>query len=243
MSEVYNDYNNNFGWYIPKVMQEEYVNWMINNPEIVQLDENLNVIKVWPNKLEIAKYFNSRIQGVDLALRNSCRFKGYHFVIKVLYDRGLRPIVKEKRNTAIYAYNPPQEIFKRIFQGEKFVVEDFYKEPWNTQFQLITRYKNSVAAGNALDLSVTNIRRVAKNDNILFHKEYFFSFDPILPIHKVVADICDLLEKQKQKIIKEDEEDFLNKQIEIFKKTYTEEGRVIGYVEKSIRDILLKKNE
>ena len=239
MGDIQDNYNNNMGIYIPGYMERHYVNWSINYPEICQLDEEFNVIKVWNNKREIAEYYNKKIQGVDLAIRNSCRFQGYYFVIKVLYDIGLRPILKEKRNTAIYAYNPSEDLLERVYKGEQFTAEDFFQDELKNSFQFIARYRNSVAAGNALDLSVTNIRRVSKCE-LLFHKEYFFTFYPILRIHEVVADIVDLLNKKKNNLIKSDELLTLETSIKEFKEIYTEENRVVGNVELKIRDLFLK---
>lgn len=240
MGETQQNYNNSWGIYIPKYMEENFINWGINYPEIVQLDEDFNVIKIWNNKREIAEYYNKRIQGVDLAIRNSCRFQGFYFVIKVLYDRGLRPVLKEKRNTCIYAYNPPDFILKRIYEGELFTAEDFFNDEYRDFFQFIARYKNSVAAGNHLDLSVTNIRRVSKCE-LLLHKEYFFSFKPILHIHEVVADIVDLSLKKKEKLIKEDELIKLDSVIKEFKEIYSEEGRVVGNLERKVYKALMEE--
>lgn len=238
MGEVQNNYNNNLGIYIPSYMEKHYINWSINYPEICQLDEDFNVIKIWNNKRNIAEYYGKRIQGVDLAIRNSCRFQGYYFVIKVLYDIGLRPVLKEKRNTAIYAYNPSDFILESYEKGEQFTAEDFFKDEYQNQFQFIKRYKNSVAAGSSLDLSVTNIRRVSKCE-LLFHKEYFFTFKPILRIHEVVADIDDLYSKVKSKItLKSDEYEKLISSIEEFKKIYSEEYRYVGLIEKRIKKLI-----
>ena len=238
MGEVQNNYNNNLGIYIPSYMEKNYINWTINCPEICQLDENFNIIKIWKNKRDIAEYYNKKIQGVDLAIRNSCRFQGYYFVIKVLYNIGLRPVLKEKRNTAIYAYNPSDEILERYYKGEQFEANDFFKDEFKNKFQFIRRYRNSVAAGNDLDLSVTNIRRVSKCE-LLFHKEYFFTFNPLLKIHEIVADIDDLYFKIKSNIpLKEDENEKLIKSIKEFHEIYSEKDRIVGNLEKKINQLI-----
>lgn len=235
-----NNSGNNLDVNIPKLLASKYPTWMFQYPQILQLDENFEPVKVWNNKKEIAEYFNKKIQGVDLALRNCCRFQGYYWVIKVLYEReGLRPLLTEKRNTPIYAYNPPEDILDRYYNYEEFKQEDFFKEGIKEQFQFIGRFKNSVAAGNFLDLSVTNIRRTAKGE-LLFHKDYFFSFTPLLHIHELVADIFELSAKNNTGKIKDDEKIKLINDIDFFKKEYTEEGRVVGNAEKRLYKTIIE---
>ena len=91
-----------------------------------------------------------------------------------------------------------------------------------------------------MDLSVTNIRRVSKCE-LLLHKEYFFSFKPILHIHEVVADIVDLSLKKKEKLIKEDELIKLDSVIKEFKEIYSEEGRVVGNLERKVYKALMEE--
>ena len=151
----------------------------------------------------------------------------------------MRPLLTEKRNTPIYAYNPPEELLDRYYNYEEFKQEDFFKEGIKEQFQFIGRFKNSVAAGNFLDLSVTNIRRTAKGE-LLFHKDYFFSFTPLLHIHELVADIFELSAKNNTGKIKDDEKIKLIRDIDSFKKEYTEEGRVVGNAEKKLYKTIIE---
>lgn len=233
-----NNSGNNLNVNIPQLLATKYPQWIFQCPQILQLNEDLEPIKTWNNKKEIADYFNKKIQGVDLALRKCVRFQGFYWVIKILYEEeGLRPLLTEKRNTAIYAYNPPEDILQRYYDYEEFTQADFRKEGLKEQFQFIGRFRNSVAAGDFLDLSVTNIRRVAKNE-LIFHKDYFFSFTPLMPIHKLVADIFELNGKNSRNQLKEDKKVKLYNDIKEFKETYTEEGRVVGNAEKKLYKII-----
>ena len=234
---------NNLGVNIPNLLNQKYKNWGVLYPEILQLDENLEPIKVWNNKKDIAAYFGKKIQGVDLALRKCCRFRGYFWVIKILYEKeGLRPVKVDKRNTKIYAYNPPQNILDKYYNYEQLSQEDFTRDGVKETFQFIGRFKNSVAAGEFLDLSVTNIRRVAKKE-ILLHKDYFFSFEPLLDIHKVTAEIFDLSNKNNLGTIRDDEKDKLFKYIDNFKENHLKVKRVIGFAEEELFELLSKKEE
>ena len=52
-----------------------------------------------------------------LALRKSCRFQGYFWIAKVLYEKeGIKPVKTIRRNDAIYAYNPSEEMLQKILQ-------------------------------------------------------------------------------------------------------------------------------
>ena len=48
---------------------------MFQYPQILQLDENFEPVKIWNNKKEIAEYFNKKIQGADLVLEIVVDFK------------------------------------------------------------------------------------------------------------------------------------------------------------------------
>lgn len=232
---------NSFDINIPEYLNSHYPKWTDKNPEICQLGEDLNCIKVWKNKQEITKFFGARVQGLDLALRNSCRFKGFFWVVKVLYDEGLRPEPTAKRNDKIYAYNPSKELLERYNNYEFIDPNSFYKEGVRETFQFIGRFKNSVAVSMALDLSITNIRRVAKKDpDIIFHKDYFFSFEPLLRINKVVAEIIDLSSYNERGVLDEKEKELLYDYIKEFKETYFETKREIGFVEEQLYKILTK---
>ena len=238
------DYNN-LGINIPIFLQQNYSDWLIKYPEIYQLDENFNILKEWSCKKEILIFYNSRPQGLDLALRKLCRFKGFFFCWKVLFEKeNLRPILSEKRNEAVYAYNPSDELLKRYYNYESFSHKDFYESGLREQFQFITRFKNSVICGSTLDLSITNIRRCAKHEpTVIFHKDYFFSFTPLLKIHKLTADILELSEKNNKGIIKEEEKFNLIQDIIEFKIKYkdSENNREIGFKEKQLWDLLRDK--
>ena len=224
-------YGNNLGVDIPKLLAEKYPNWIYNTPEILQLDENFNPIKVWSNKKEISEHFRKKVQGIELAIRKSCRFQGYYWMIKVLYEKeGLRPVLTEKRNTPIYTYDPPEEILDNYWN---FTLEDFAKEEWKYKFKFLGRFSNSVSAAKFLDLSVTNIRRVSKKELIL-HKGYYFSFDPILEIHALTADILELSSLNAKGLLREEEQYRLLECMKKFKELYCEEGRIISSAERSI---------
>lgn len=229
---------------IPDLLNQKYPNWMDNYPEILQLDENLNPIRVWKNKKEIINYFRKKVQGLDLALRKSCRFQGYFWIAKVLYENeGIRPIKTIKRNDAIYAYNPSDEMLERYNNYEEINTKDFFKEGIRETFQFIGRFTNSVAISKVLDLSITNIRRVAKCDpDIVFHKDYWFSFIPLMKIHQLEADIIELSHLNERGVLREDDKILLLKYIQEFKDSYTEEGRVIGFIEKQLYNILKENN-
>jgi len=228
------DFGNNLGLSIPKLLESKYPNWIYLTPEIVQLDEDFNILKIWNTKREIADFYRKKIQGVELAIRNSCRFQGFYWVIKVLYEKeGLRPSLTEKRNTQIYTYDPPIEILENYWN---FKISDFWKDEWKSKFRFIGRFSNSVSASHSLDLSVTNIRRCAKEEEgIILHKGYFFSFNPILEIHQLTADIVEYTTSNSKGLLKEEEEIKLYSCIERFKEVYSEEeDRVISSIEKKI---------
>ena len=116
-------------------------------------------------KKEITIYTNKKVQGLDLALRKSCRFQGYFWIAKVLYEKeGIKPVKTIRRNDAIYAYNPSEEMLQKYYNYEDFDTKDFFKSGIAETFQFIGRFSNSVAISKILDLSITNIRRVAKCD-------------------------------------------------------------------------------
>lgn len=202
---------------IPELLAEKYPNWGDRFPEILQIDEDMNIIKVWRNKKEIVEFYHKKIQGLDLALRKRCRFIGYFWIIKILYEKeGIRPIITEKRNSPIYAYDPPEYICENC---NDYKISDFYSEEHKSKFRFIGRFNNSVIVGEHLDLSVTNIRRVAKGE-IPLHKGYFFSFIPIYDIHKISSDILELLEKKDRFGISEEEIVKLNDLIVDFKQEF-----------------------
>ena len=66
-----NNYENNLGVNVTELLTKKYINWIYNYPEILQLDEDFNVIKVWSNKKDIASHFRKKIQGVELAIRKT----------------------------------------------------------------------------------------------------------------------------------------------------------------------------
>lgn len=232
---------NSFDINIPEYLKNNYPNWMETCPKICQLGEDLNCLKVWNNKQEIIHFFNARVQGLDLALRNSCRFKGYFWVAKVLYDEGLRPEPTTRRNDKIYAYNPSEALLEKYNNYEPINTEDFYKEGIRENFQFIGRFNNSVAVSKALDLSITNIRRVAKKDpDIIFHKDYFFSFEPLLKINKIVADIIELSSYNERGVLDDKGKENLCSYIEYFKKNHLIIKRNIGFVEEQLYKILNK---
>lgn len=243
IDKIYNgDPTNNMGINIPNYLAEKYPNWLVNFPEVYQLNEDLIPTKTWRNKKDIAKWFGKRIQGVDLALRKCVRFQGYYFVIKVLYDEGLRPIKTPKRNDMIYAYDPSQDLLNRYYDYEEFHHEDFFKEGLRETFRFIGRFRNSVVCADYLDLSITNIRQVAKQTpNLLFHKDYYFSFVPIMPIHEIEADIIDLSAKNQDGTIKDEEKIKLLRLVKEFKDLYTEEGRVVGGIEKKLYKLICEE--
>lgn len=235
---------NNLGIDIPKLLSEKYPRWMENTPEILQLDENLNPIREWKNKKEITIYFKKKVQGLDLALRKSCRFQGFFWIAKILYENeGIRPIKTIKRNDAIYAYNPSEEMIEKYNNYEDLDINDFFKEGIRETFQFIGRFTNSVAVSKALDLSITNIRRVAKCDpDIVFHKDYWFSFVPLMKIHQLEADIIELSHLNERGVLREDDKIQLINYIKEFKELYTEKGRAVGFIEKELWNVLNKKN-
>lgn len=202
---------------IPKLLAEKYPYWGERFPEILQIDEDMNIIKIWKNKKEIIEFYHKKIQGLDLALRKRCRFIGFFWIIKVLYEKeGIRPIITEKRNSPIYAYDPPEYICENY---NDYKISDFYSEEHKSKFRFIGRFNNSVIVGEHLDLSVTNIRRVAKGE-IPLHKGYFFSFIPIYNIHKLSSDILELIEKRDRFGISEEEINRFNSLIVDFKKEF-----------------------
>lgn len=230
---------NNLDINIPKYLDEKYPKWVDNYPKILQLDEDFNVIREWNNKKEIINYYkaveSTKVQALDLALRKSCRFKGYFWMAKVLYEEGLRPIKTIKRNDAIYAYNPSEDMLKRYYNYEELNIEDFFKPGIRETFQFIGRFTNSVAISKTLDLSITNIRRVAKRDpDIIFHKDYWFSFVPLMKIHKLEADIIELSYYNEKGVLREDDKINLINYIKEFKELWTEKGREVGFIEKEL---------
>lgn len=235
-----NKKTNNLGINIPEYLDKHYPKWMENCPEILQLNENLEPIREWKNKKEIIVYYHKKIQGLDLALRKSCRFQGYFWVAKVLYENeGLRPIKTIKRNDAIYAYNTSEEMLKRYYNYEDINIQDFFKPGIRETFQFIGRFSNSVAISKVLDLSITNIRRVAKCDpDIIFHKDYWFSFIPLMRIHQLEADIIELSHYNERGVLREDDKINLMNYIKEFKELWTEEGRAIGFIEKELWEML-----
>lgn len=205
-SQDKNKTGNNLGIDIPKYLSSHYKNWQKECPQILQLDNDLNVVREWPNKKAILNYFQtSHIQAIDLSIRKSVRYCGYFFVIKALYDIGLRPIVTARRNEQIYAYNPSPNILTRYYDYEELTLEDFYKPEEKSQFEFIMRYNSSVETARDLDLSVTNIRSVAKQQNILLHKDYFFSFEPLMHIHYYVAEIYYYSKRAENYMLHQDE--------------------------------------
>lgn len=232
---------NNLGVNIPELLDKKYPRWMENYPEILQLDEDLIPIREWKNKKEIITYFDKKVQGLDLALRNSCRFQGFFWIAKVLYEReGIRPIRTIKRNDAIYAYNPCDEMLRRYNNYEELNREDFFKEGVRETFQFIGRFSNSVAISKVLDLSITNIRRVAKCDpDIIFHKDYWFSFVPLLKIHQLEADIIELSCLNERGVLHTSDKEKLISYIKEFKTLYeeTKESREIGFIEVKLWDM------
>lgn len=233
------EFGNNLYINIPKLLTEKYPNWIYLHPQIYQLDEDFKIIKTWDNKKQIADHYKKKIQGVELAIRKSCRFKGFYWVIKILYDKeGLRPLLTEKRNTPIYTYDPPLEILDNYWN---FKISDFWADEWKNKFRFIGRFPNSVAASKFLDLSVTNIRRVSKEELIL-HKGYFFSFNPILEIHQLTADIVEYTTSNSKGLLKEGEEVKLFSCIERFKEIYSEEGRIVSSMEKKLWNLFKDKN-
>ena len=231
---------NNLGVDIPKLLAEKYPNWMRDCPEILQLNEDLEPIREWKNKKEITLYTNKKVQGLDLALRKSCRFQGYFWIAKVLYENeGIRPVKTIKRNDPIYAYNPCDEMLQRYYNYEDLDIKDFFKPGIAETFQFIGRFSNSVAVSKTLDLSITNIRRVAKCDpDIIFHKDYWFSFVPLLKIHQLEADIIKLSHLNERGVLREDDKINLINYIKEFKELYTEEGRVVGFIEKELWSLI-----
>lgn len=231
---------NNLGINIPKLLEEKYPTWIKDYPEILQLDENFEPIREWKNKKEITLYTNKGVQGLDLALRKSCRFQGYFWIAKILYKKeGIRPLKTIKRNDAIYAYNPSDEMLQKYYNYEELNIKDFFKPGVAETFQFIGRFPNSVAISKTLDLSITNIRRVAKCDpNIIFHKDYWFSFVPLLKIHQLEADIIELSHLNERGVLREDDKVNLTNYIKELKELYTEENRAIGFIERELWDIL-----
>lgn len=231
---------NNLGVDIPKLLEEKYPNWTKDYPEILQLNEDFEPIREWKNKKEIILYTNKKVQGLDLALRKSCRFQGYFWMAKVLYENeGIRPIKTIKRNDAIYAYNPSDEMLQKYYAYQELDIQDFFKPGIAETFQFIGRFSNSVAISKTLDLSITNIRRVAKCDpDIIFHKDYWFSFVPLLKIHQLEADIIDLSHLNERGVLREDDKINLTNYIREFKETYTENNRAIGFIEKELWNLL-----
>ncbi len=49
-----NNSGNNLDVNIPKLLASKYPTWMFQYPQILQLDENFEPVKVWNNKKEIA---------------------------------------------------------------------------------------------------------------------------------------------------------------------------------------------
>ena len=230
---------NNLNIDISKFLEENYPNWMKDSPEILQLNEDLEPIREWKDKKEIILYTNKKVQGLDLALRKSCRFQGYFWIAKVLYEEGIKPVKTIRRNDAIYAYNPSDEILKRYYDYEDLDTKDFFKPGIAETFQFIGRFNNSVAISKILDLSITNIRRVAKCDpDIIFHKDYWFSFVPLLKIHKLEADIIELSCLNERGVLREDDKNNLITYIKEFKELYTEEQRTVGFIEKELWSLL-----
>lgn len=240
-----NKINNNLNVNINELLTKKYPTWMITNPEIYQLNEDLIPIKEWKNKKEIASWFNKQIQGVDLALRECVRFQGYYWTIKILYDKeGLRPLITDKRNEPIYCYNPSEDILKRYYNYEDFDHDYFRKDGIKEQFQFIGRFRNSVIASKFLDISVTNIRRTAKKEKgIIFHKDYYFSFEPLLEIHQIEADIIDLSKKSLTIDLKDEEKIKLLNSIDKFKKQYTEKGRYVGNIERQLYKTIMNSEK
>ena len=239
-----NKETNNKGINIPKLLEEKYRDWMSKSPEILQLGEDLKPIREWKNKKAIVEYYNKKVQGLDLALRKSCRFQGYFWIAKVLYENeGIRPVKTIKRNDAIYAYNPCDEMLQKYYSYEDLNIKDFFKPGIAETFQFIGRFSNSVAISKTLDLSITNIRRVAKCDpDIIFHKDYWFSFVPLLKIHQLEADIIELSHLNERGVLREDDKINLINYIKEFKELYTEERRVIGFIEKELWSLIKSMN-
>lgn len=223
---------NNLNINIPNLLAEKYPSWINNCPEIYQLNEELEPIKEWSNKKEIANFYGKPIQGVDLAIRKCCRFQGYYFVIKVLYEQeGLKPLLIAKRNQNIYAYNPPQEILDAYYDGKILSQDYFRKEGIKEKFQFIGYFKNSVSVSKYLDISITNIRQCVKGQ-LLLHKEYFFSFSPLLKIHEVIAIILYL---SKKNYLNSLEKSQLVENIQLFKKLYEiNTDRIINSTEEEL---------
>ena len=94
-----------------------------------------------------------------------------------------------------------------------------------------------------MDLSITNIRRVAKCDpDIIFHKDYWFSFVPLLKIHQLEADIIELSHLNERGVLREDDKLNLINYIKEFKELYTEEERVVGFIEKELWSLVQNMN-
>lgn len=231
---------NNLNVNIPKLLSEKYPRWMEDFPEIYQLNEDLIPIKEWKSKKEIISYYGTRVQGLDLALRNSCRFKGYYWIAKILYDvEGIRPVKTIKRNNAIYAYNPCEEMLKKYYNYEDLDRNSFFKEGIRETFQFIGRFSNSIRISEILDVSITNIRRVAKCDpNIIFHKDYYFSFVPLMRIHEVEAEIIELSSFNNRGVLSDSEKKQLFDYIEEFKSLYFKEKRVLGFLEQELWELI-----
>lgn len=244
MKKIESKQTNNLDVNIPDLLAQKYPHWMEDCPEILQLDEDLNPIREWKNKKDITVYFKKKVQGLDLALRKSCRFQGFFWIAKVLYENeGIRPIKTTKRNDAIYAYNPSEEMLTRYNNYEELDIKDFFKEGIRETFQFIGRFSNSVAISKILDLSITNIRRVAKCDpDIIFHKDYWFSFVPLMKIHQLEADIIELSHLNERGVLREDDKIKLINDIKEFKELYTEEGRAVGFIEKELWKVINNQN-
>lgn len=237
---IQNKTGNNLDLDVAKYLNEHFKDWTKEIPQIYELDENLNPIKLWPNKLAIKEHYRIKfIQAVDISVRNSVRVTGRYFCIKYLYDKlGLRPTITKKRNEIIYAYNPNKETLDKFNNNEKLFAIDFFKEGIREKFELIGRFPNSVSCANYLDLSITNIRGVAKR-KMLFHKDYFFSFKPLLSIHKVESDIFDLSRKSEDFSLSNIEVKLLEDSLEIFKEDINIE-RIRGYAEEKLLNTYLK---
>ena len=230
---------NNLDINIPDFLNKKYPNWIVDCPQIYQLNENLEPIQIWNNKKEVAEYFHKRIQGLDLALRKGCRFQGFFWVIGVLFEKeGLRPLLTEKRNEPIYAYNPSKELLEKYYNREHLTYEMFKLNGYKEQFQLIRRFKNSVEAGKYLDLSITNIRRVAKKE-ILFHKDYFFSFTPLKHIHEVIENLFYYYNEINfyHRDLREQDKLQAKSLIEEFKVIYSE-NRFLGNRDKKMKELI-----
>lgn len=138
--------------------------------KILQLNDDLKVVKEWNSVKEIAESpeFKKQRTSFDQALRKKMKAHGFYFAFKHEFSRkGFRiDLDKQKRNKVIYAYLP--QLGKKLEARETPIINGY---------TFISAYKNAVIASNDLNVSVSNIRCVCNGSKVL-HKGYYFSYEP-----------------------------------------------------------------